>query len=288
MTASDLDELVRRIGDELLAQLGVEGAQAPVRPACGCEAGLNGASASLRVNGHGAEGESPVVCPDWRPPKEGIAGLIDHTLLDPAASESGIVRLCGEARRYGFRTVCVQPTWVARAVRELQGAKTGVTAVIGFPHGAAVTPVKRYEAEQALKLGACELDMAANIGALKSGKLDLAASDIRCVAETAHSAGAALKVILEMGLLSEEEKVTGCVLARIAGADFVKTSTGFAGSADPRDVALMHRVVGGEMGVKAAGGIRTYERFTAMMKAGTTRIGASASVELLQQAAAAA
>jgi deoxyribose-phosphate aldolase len=162
-----------------------------------------------------------------------------------------------------------------------------VGTVIGFPQGAVPTPVKCAEAEQALKLGAVELDMVIPIGALKGGDLDRVYVDVHAVAEIAHRAGALVKVILEVGHLTETEKVAGCAVSRLAGADFVKTSTGFGpGGAAAADVALMHRVVGGEIGIKAAGGIKTLEHMLSMLDAGATRIGASGSVAILRQAAA--
>ena len=159
-----------------------------------------------------------------------------------------------------------------------------ICSVVGFPHGANVTLVKRVEAEQALKLGAQELDMVVNVGALRQGRLDFVHSEICSIVELARGAGTAVKVILEMAFLDDAAKVNGCVLAKLAGADFVKTSTGFGPSgANLTDVALMHKVVGGEMGIKAAGGIRTYGRFRDMMRAGATRIGASASLKILEE-----
>ena len=223
-------------------------------------------------------------CLDWQPPIEGISGLIDHTLLRPDATEPDVIELCGEARRHGFYSACVHPDKVAIAARELRGSGVKVCTVVGFPHGAHVTPVKCVETEQALKLGAQEIDIVVNIGALKQGCLDTVHSEIRLVVEIAHAADAVVKVILEMALLDDASKLNGCVLAKLAGADFVKTSTGFGPSgADPADVALMHKVVGGEMGIKAAGGIRTYARFRDMMRAGATRIGAGAGLAILEE-----
>ena len=288
MTQHELDEIVRLVGDELLAKLGhapVNGAGA-AGSSCGCEPPANGAGTSAGLTE--VLPETGLACRDWTPPKEGIAGLIDHTLLRPDACEAEIIEICAGARKYRFATVCIQPTWVARAVRELRSSSVKTCTVIGFPHGASLTPVKCAEAEQALKLGAEELDMVINAGALKSGNEDLVFTEIRCLADLARQAGAVLKVILEMGSLSGEQKITACVLAKLAGADFVKTSTGFGpAGADPADVSLMHRVVGGEMGIKAAGGINTYRRMELMMRSGATRIGASAGVRIAEQAAAA-
>ena len=231
-----------------------------------------------------APGAEELPCPEWAPPSNGIAGLIDHTLLKPDASERDVVRLCEEARRHEFAAACVHPDKVAVAERELRGSGVAVCTVIGFPHGANVTPVKLIESEQALKLGATELDMVVNIGDLKEGRLDFVHNEIRSIVDLAQGAGAQVKVILEMALLDDKAKVNGCVLAKLAGADFVKTSTGFGPSgADPADIALMHKVVGGEMGIKAAGGIRTYSRFRDMMRAGATRIGAAAGLAILEE-----
>lgn len=225
-----------------------------------------------------------LACPDWTPPLEGIAGLIDHTLLRPDTSERDVILLCEQARKHGFASVCVHPDKIAIAERELRGSVVKVCTVVGFPHGANVTLVKRVEAEQALKLGAQELDMVVNVGALLAGRLDFVHSEMCSIVELARGAGAAVKVILEMAFLDDAAKVKGCVLAKLAGADFVKTSTGFGPSgANLKDVALMHKVVGGEMGIKAAGGIRTYGRFRDMMRAGATRIGASASLKILEE-----
>jgi deoxyribose-phosphate aldolase len=287
MTQHELDEIVRLVGDELLVKLGHESANGAGADtgSCGCGHPANGAGAPSSLTG--VLPETGVACPDWSVPKEGIASLIDHTLLRPDACEGEIAELCAGARKYGFATVCIHPAWVARAVRELQGSAIKTCTVIGFPHGSTLTPVKCAEAEQALKLGAEELDMVVNVGALKSGNEDLVFTEIRCLGEVAHQAGAILKVILEMGSLSEQQKISACVLARLAGADFVKTSTGFGpGGAEAADVSLMHRVVGGEMGIKAAGGVSSYERLELMMRSGATRIGASAGIRIIQQAAA--
>jgi len=287
MTQHELDEIVRLVGDELLAKLGHAPANGagPAGASCGCEHPANRSAAPAGLTE--VLPETGLACPDWAPPKQGIAGLIDHTLLRPDACEAEVIELCAEARKYRFATVCIQPAWVARAVRELQGSAVKTCTVIGFPHGASLTPVKCAEAEQALKLGAEELDMVIHAGALKSGNEDLVFTDIRCLADLARQAGAVVKVILEMGSLSEQQKITACVLAKLAGADFVKTSTGFGpAGADPADVSLMHRVVGGEMGIKAAGGINSYQRMELMMQSGATRIGTSAGVRIVEQAAA--
>jgi deoxyribose-phosphate aldolase len=214
-----------------------------------------------------------------------IARLIDHTLLKPDATRDDIRKICLEALKYGFASVCVNPWNVSQATEILRGSEVRVCTVVGFPLGATLPQVKMFEAEEAIKLGAQEIDMVINIGALKS-KLDEAVeADIRGVAQASHRGGAICKVILETGLLTTEEKVRGSLAAKNAGADFVKTSTGFgAGGATAEDVRLMRAVVGGELGVKASGGVRSLEDVQKMVEAGATRIGASASVKILEQA----
>jgi len=217
-----------------------------------------------------------------------VAAMIDHTLLKPEASQDQIAQLCYEARKYGFATVCVNPTNVRLCVQLLKGSPVGVCTVVGFPLGATPSEVKAYETQQALDDGATEVDMVINIGALKSKDYALVERDIATVARTCHAGGALLKVIIEAALLTDEEKAKACELAKAAGADYVKTSTGFGpGGATAHDVELMRRTVGPGMGVKAAGGIRTFEDAQAMIAAGATRIGASASIKIVQQAQAA-
>ena len=212
-----------------------------------------------------------------------LAGMIDHTLLKPDATPDQIAQLCFEARKYGFASVCVNPAWVSLCAQLLQGAPAKVCSVIGFPLGASAPEVKAFETQNAIEHGAVEIDMVINIGALKARDLELVAKDIRGVVNVSHARQAIVKVIIEAVLLTDEEKTIACLLAKEAGADFVKTSTGFAsGGATVHDVALMRRVVGPEMGVKAAGGVRTYEDAEAMVKAGATRIGASAGVKIIQ------
>ena len=214
-----------------------------------------------------------------------LARLIDHTLLKPDATEAQIRKLCQEAKQYHFASVCVNPTWVPLVAEELAGTDVDVCTVIGFPLGATLPEVKAYEAECSIGRGACELDMVINIGALKSGHYDYVREDIAGVVDVAHARGALVKVIIETVLLTDEEKVEACVLSQAAGADYVKTSTGFAGGgATVEDVALMRRVVGSQMGVKASGGIRSAKDAEAMIRAGATRIGASAGVKIVQQA----
>jgi deoxyribose-phosphate aldolase len=211
-----------------------------------------------------------------------LARLIDHTILKPEAKYAEIETLCEEARRYSFASVCVNPFWVTAAATALEGSIVKVCTVIGFPLGANRTETKVAEAKLALDQGAHELDMVLNIGALKSGIEQAVANDIRAIADAAHSGQAILKVILETCLLTDTEKELACRIAVDSGADFVKTSTGFSKSgATAEDIALMRRTVGPEIGVKASGGIRTYEDALRMVAAGATRIGASASVAIV-------
>jgi deoxyribose-phosphate aldolase len=215
----------------------------------------------------------------------GVASMIDHTLLKPDATRSNIEELCREAAQFKFATVCVNPVWVALAARLLAGSGVGVCSVVGFPLGATTADVKGYETRRAIFDGAREIDMVINIGALKSGDLRGVERDIEAVTVPCRDCGALSKVIIEAALLTDDEKVTACTLAKAAGADYVKTSTGFGpGGATAADVALMRRVVGAEMGVKAAGGVRDLEGLRAMVAAGATRVGASAGVKIVQQA----
>jgi deoxyribose-phosphate aldolase len=225
-----------------------------------------------------ADGAGPADACALAPP---IARLIDHTVLKPDTTEATIRTLCAEARTYCFASVCISPVWVPLAAQELAGATAKVCTVIGFPHGANRSAVKAFETAQAVRDGAEEIDMVLAVALLKSERYAEVEADIRAVVDAA--AGRTVKVILETALLTDEEKVIACVLAQNAGADFVKTSTGFAQSgASPQDVALMRRVVGATMGVKASGGIRSAEDVVAMVESGATRIGASASVAILK------
>jgi len=214
-----------------------------------------------------------------------LAHMIDHTLLKPDASQDQIAQLCHEARKYSFASVCVNPANVKLCAQLLKGSGVPVCTVVGFPLGATPTEVKVFEAQQAVREGASEVDMVINVGALKSKDYEVVERDIASIARASHAGNAILKVIIEAALLTDEEKVVACQLARVAGADFVKTSTGFGpGGATLEDVALMRRVVGPTMGVKAAGGIRTYDDAQKMIAAGASRIGASASVRIMQEA----
>ena len=213
-----------------------------------------------------------------------LAHMIDHTLLKPEASQDQIAQLCHEARKYGFASVCVNPTNAKICAQLLKGSGVPVCVVVGFPLGATPTEVKVFETQQAIRDGASEVDMVINVGALKSKDYELVEQDIASIARACHANNAILKVIIEAALLTDEEKVIACQLAKVAGADFVKTSTGFGpGGATVEDVALMRRVVGPRMGVKAAGGIRSYADAQKMIAAGASRIGASAGVKIVQE-----
>lgn len=217
------------------------------------------------------------------PEDPSVARMIDHTLLKPDATPDQIAQLCYEARKYEFASVCVNPSHVKLCAKLLRGSPVKVCTVIGFPLGASSPEVKAFETETALRDGATEIDMVINIGALKAKDHELVARDINGVVRMAHAAGALVKVIIETALLEEDEKVTACLLSKEAGADFVKTSTGFSGGgATVDDVALMRRTIGPEMGVKASGGVKTYEDARSMVQAGATRIGASAGVKIVQ------
>ena len=218
--------------------------------------------------------------------KSAIAALIDHTLLRADARHSDIVRLCQEARQFGFASVCVNSVWTPLAASELSGSKVKVCTVAGFPLGANSTEAKVGETEVALRDGASEIDMVLNIGALLDDDFSTVSYDISAVAEACHRRGAIVKAILETALLDRVHKVTACRLAKSAGADFVKTSTGFGPSgATVDDVKLMREAAGPSMGVKAAGGIRTLEDLLRMVEAGANRIGASAGVRIVEAAA---
>ena len=216
-----------------------------------------------------------------------IAGMIDHTILRADATRQDVLRVCDEAKKYGFASVCVNAYWVPLVAAELSETPVKVCTVVGFPLGAMSPEIKRAETEAAVRCGAQEIDMVINIGALKSGDHETVKLDIQAVADAAHRGGATLKVIIEAALLNDNEKAIACTLAKLAGAEFVKTSTGFASSgATAHDVALMRMVVGPNIGVKASGGIRTIEDLRNMAAAGATRIGASASVKIVEAAAA--
>lgn len=218
---------------------------------------------------------------------QAVANSIDHTLLKPEAAREQIVRLCDEAASFNFAAVCVNPWWIGLAASILRGTRVKVAATIGFPLGANHTTVKRFEAEEAIRLGAQELDMVMNIGALKSGDRQAVQNDIVAVAEVAHAGGALLKVILETPLLTLEEKLLSCELSLAGRADFVKTATGFFGGATVDDVSLMRGVVGHRAGVKASSGIRTAAAAQAMIEAGANRLGTSSGVAIVRELGAA-
>jgi deoxyribose-phosphate aldolase len=291
LDASELDRLVEQIGEEILARTGrraglhpqAEGLNIPdlVCPGCTqrcpqtCErkakeivkAGACRLSASDTLTG---------IDPS-------IAGLIDHTLLRPDATRAEIIKVCREARKYGFASVCINPYWVPVVAAELAGSPVKVCTVVGFPLGATSTEAKVAETEAALRVGAQEIDMVQNIGALRSGDHETVKADIAAVVEVAHRAGAIVKVILETALLDDNQKAVASTLAKLAKADFVKTSTGFSTSgATAHDVELMRLAVGPDMGVKASGGIRTLDDLKKMAAAGASRIGASASVKIVE------
>jgi deoxyribose-phosphate aldolase len=274
-----VDTIVRAV----LAQLRVE------EPPCGCHAAPGGCCPDTmgRLVHHGADRFGLRAGTNIYPRE--IARLIDHTLLKPEATRAQIEALCGEAREHGFATVCINPGWVPLCADLLRGSDTRVCTVVGFPLGATLPEVKAYEAARVVADGACEVDMVMAIGALKSGDHRYVEHDVAGVVEASRHGGALVKVIIETALLTEEEKVKACVIVRAAGADFVKTSTGFAsGGATAEDVALMRRVVGPDIGVKAAGGVRDLKSAQAMLQAGADRIGASVGVKIVQESRGAA
>jgi deoxyribose-phosphate aldolase len=274
----DLQRLVRIIVEELTAA----GARPPAGP-CACHA-LPFECCPDRLRPVLEAGASRLGLHAPSGTGDGIAGLIDHTLLKPDATRAEVASLCREAAEYGFASVCVNPTWVAFCASALRGSAVSVCSVVGFPLGATTADTKQYETRRAIFDGAREIDMVVNVGALKSGDLRLVEQDIEAVTRPCREAGALSKVIIEAAYLNDEEKVTACTLAKAAGADYVKTSTGFGpGGATAADVALMRRVVGDEMGVKAAGGVKDLQAMKAMVAAGATRIGASAGVRIVQE-----
>jgi len=230
-----------------------------------------------------APATAPFMPPDSSP--QNLPRLIDHTLLKPDATPDQVNRLCTEARLFAFASVCVNPTHVKLASCLLEGTPVKVCSVVGFPLGATLSEVKAFEARHVIVRGAHEVDMVINIGALKAGDYKLVKQDIARVVETCRSGKALCKVIIETAFLTDDEKIAACLLAQAAGADFVKTSTGFGpAGATVADVALMRRTIGPDMGLKAAGGIRDYATAQAMVQAGATRLGASASIKIMQEA----
>jgi deoxyribose-phosphate aldolase len=271
MNTSNYEQLVEQITDLVLSKL--DNNYCPTF----CSADV------ARIVDAGAErigivlGES-ATGKDW-------ASLIDHTLLKADAAEKDIKKLCDEAAQFGFASVCVNPSWVKKASEFLRGTGVPVCTVIGFPLGATLSDVKAYEARRAIFNGAKEVDMVINVGALKSGDDCTVEDDIRAVAEAAHENGVLLKVIIETALLTDDEKIRACLASKNAGADFVKTSTGFStGGATVNDVSLMRKTVGSALGVKASGGVKGIDDARAMFEAGATRIGASVGVKIAQEA----
>ncbi|HZE73040.1 MAG TPA: deoxyribose-phosphate aldolase [Pyrinomonadaceae bacterium] len=280
----DLEQLVEQITDAIVARLNGDGVDQASLCGCTSECFNRCPERMHRIVDAGAAriglalGEAASAS-DW-------TSLIDHTLLKPEASDQDIKRLCEEAARYRFASVCVNPTWVRAAACNLGGTGVPVCTVIGFPLGANLPDVKAYEARRAIFDGAREVDMVINIGALKSGDDCLVEYDIRNVVEAAHEYNAICKVIIETALLTDDEKVRACLAAKRAGADFVKTSTGFSkGGATVADVSLMRRTVGSDLGVKASGGVKGLDDARKMVEAGATRIGASVGVKIAQEAA---
>ncbi|HUP02516.1 MAG TPA: deoxyribose-phosphate aldolase [Bryobacteraceae bacterium] len=302
MTKAELDILVAQIGEEILARMGggapapkqAEGPNPPapkkgeglnlpaeVCPGCVQRCPQTCARNTKAILAAGADRVSASERLTRIDPA--IAAVIDHTILKPDATRADVIKVCREARQYGFASVCVNPYWVPLVRAELSGTAVKVCSVVGFPLGATSTEAKVAETEAACAAGAQEIDMVLNVGALRSGDQEAVKLDIQQVARAAHKSGAILKVILETALLDDVQKSAACTLARLAGADFVKTSTGFGPSgATAHDVALMRAAVGPEMGVKASGGIRTLEDLRTMTAAGATRIGASASVKIVE------
>ncbi len=293
MTQAELDQLVAQIGEEILSRID---RPVPVKreglnlkdqvcPGCQQRCAQTCARNTREILAAGADRISASDKLTRIDPA--IAAVIDHTLLKPEATRPDIVKLCREARHYGFASVCVNPYWVPLVVGELSGSPVKVCTVVGFPLGATSTEAKVAETMAALRAGAREIDMVLNIGALRSGDHESVKLDMQGVVKVSHEADAIVKVILETALLDDNQKAVACTLAKLAGADFVKTSTGFGpGGATAHDVALMRRVVGPEMGIKASGGIRTLEDLKTMTSAGATRIGASASVKIVEATAA--
>ena len=295
MNTAELDRLVAQIGEEILARVGPlsaapkkgEGLNLPdqVCPGCVQRCAQTCARNTREIIAAGASRVSASEKLTRIDPA--IAALIDHTILKPEATRNDVVKVCREARQYNFASVCVNPYWVPLVRHELAGSPVRVCTVVGFPLGATSTESKAAETAFAVRDGAQEIDMVINVGALRSGDTDGVRRDIAAVVEVAHRAGAIVKVILETALLDDTQKTVGSQLAKAAGAEFVKTSTGFSSAgATAHDIALMRAAVGPTMGVKASGGIRTLQDLQTMTAAGATRIGASASVKIVEATAA--
>jgi deoxyribose-phosphate aldolase len=279
LNPQDLQRLVEIITEEVVAAQRLAGAAGP----CPCHA-VRADCCPDRLQTVVEAGATRLGLHATGAATAGVSGMIDHTLLKPDATRQEIEKLCREAAEFKFATVCVNPAWVATAARLLRGSGVGVCSVVGFPLGATTAEVKNFETRRAIYDGATEIDMVINIGALKSGDLRTVERDIEAVTDPCRQCGVVSKVIIEAALLTDEEKITASTLSKAAGADFVKTSTGFGpGGATAADVALMRRVVGAEMGVKAAGGVRDLEGLKAMVAAGASRVGASAGVKIVQE-----
>jgi deoxyribose-phosphate aldolase len=279
LNPQDLQRLVEIITEEVVAAQRQVGAQGP----CACHA-VRSDCCPDRLRTVVDAGATRLGLHAVGSATAGVSGMIDHTLLKPDATRQEIEKLCSEAAEFKFATVCVNPAWVATAARLLRGSGVGVCSVVGFPLGATTADVKNFETRRAIYDGATEIDMVINVGALKSGDLRTVERDIEAVTDPCRQCGVISKVIIEAALLTDEEKITACTLSKAAAADFVKTSTGFGpGGATAADVALMRRVVGAEMGVKAAGGVRDLDGLKAMVAAGASRVGASAGVKIVQQ-----
>ncbi len=295
MTQTELDRLVAQIGEEILARVGPAGA-APktgeglnlpdaVCPGCVQRCPQTCARNTKEIIAAGATRVSASEKLTKIDPA--IAALIDHTILKPEATRNDVIKVCREARQYNFASVCVNPYWVPLVKSELAGSPVLVCTVVGFPLGATSTEAKVCETENAIRAGAQEIDMVINVGALRSGDTDAVRKDIAGVVQVAHKGRAIVKVILETALLDDTQKTVACQIAKAAGANFVKTSTGFStAGATAHDIALMRAAVGPAMGVKASGGIRTLQDVQTMTAAGATRIGASASVKIVEATAA--
>lgn len=259
----EIEALVEQITNQIMQQLTNQQALTQVKPTTSGNVTYKEGSASTIITG------------------PSVARMIDHTLLKPDATKEQIIKLCAEANEHKFATVCVNPYWVSTAAKELKGSGVGITTVVGFPLGATSTFVKMAETRDALANGATEIDMVINIGALKSGDFDTVKKDIEGVVLAAKGL-APVKVIIETGFLEIEEKKKACMLAKMAGADFVKTSTGFGpGCATAADIKLMRDAVGPEMGVKASACVRDLDTARTLIQAGATRIGASSSIAII-------
>lgn len=285
MNKDSLENLVRVVSEEIYRGLN-HGAQEGGGASCPWCAQACGGHCAAEVNRMVEVGASRVsaLAPDASIDRS-IASLIDHTLLKADAAYEDIRKICDEAKQYGFASVCINPSMVSLASRLLVNSPIKVCTVVGFPLGATLAEVKAFEAEASIVNGAQEIDMVLNIGALKSKDLATVGQDIQLVVQACHAREAICKVIIETAYLTDEEKISACSVAKASGADFVKTSTGFGpGGASAKDVALMRSVVGDDVGVKASGGIRDWKMLQEMVHSGATRIGASASVKILQEA----